>query len=47
MDEAGKSLTVHRYDADHAFANPSNQVFNEEARDDAWKKTLAFLHKYL
>lgn len=47
MDEAGKSLTVQRYDADHAFANPSNTVFNEEARDDAWEKTLTFLHKYL
>lgn len=29
MKAAGKSLTVHRYDANHAFANPSGQRYHE------------------
>ena len=30
MQAAGKHLTVKNYDADHAFANPSNPKFNKE-----------------
>jgi carboxymethylenebutenolidase len=45
MKAAGKNLTVYRYDAGHGFANPSNPVFNKEARDDAHKKTLEFLRQ--
>jgi carboxymethylenebutenolidase len=33
---------IHRYDADHAFANPSNPNYKSEMATDAWKKTLAF-----
>ncbi|MEO5656359.1 MAG: dienelactone hydrolase family protein [Nitrospiria bacterium] len=33
---------IHRYDADHAFANPSNPNYQSEMATDAWKKTLAF-----
>jgi carboxymethylenebutenolidase len=33
---------IHRYDADHAFANPSNPNYKSEMASDAWKKTLAF-----
>lgn len=29
MKAAGKNLEVHRYDADHAFANPSGQRYHE------------------
>ena len=29
MKTAGKTLTVHRYDANHAFANPSGPRYNE------------------
>ncbi|HNE30017.1 MAG TPA: dienelactone hydrolase family protein, partial [Saprospiraceae bacterium] len=29
MKAAGKTLTVHRYDANHAFANPSGPRYNE------------------
>lgn len=47
MDKADESLTVHSYDADHAFANPSNKVYNEEAREDAWAKAIAFLSEHL
>ena len=43
MKTAGKTLTVYRYDAGHGFANPSNPVFNKQARDDAHQKTLEFL----
>lgn len=43
MKTAGKVLTVNRYDAGHGFANPSNPVFNKQARDDAHKKTIEFL----
>jgi len=34
---------IHRYDADHAFANPSGPNYKSEMATDAWKKTLAFL----
>ena len=43
MKAAGKSLKVYRYDAGHGFANPSNPVFNKQARDDAHEKTIAYL----
>ena len=43
MKEAGESLIVEMYDANHAFANPSNPQFDQEATADAYAKTLAFL----
>ncbi len=43
MKEAGKSLTVYRYEAGHGFANPSNPVYNKEATEDAHAKAIAFL----
>jgi len=43
MDKAGKKLTVKRYDADHAFANPSNPSFDKSAKDDAYKHVITFL----
>lgn len=42
MAAAGKKLTVKAYDADHAFANPSNPKHNKEFTADAYKNTLAF-----
>lgn len=42
MEAAGKKLTIHAYDADHAFANPSNPVYDEEAYTDSRAKTLAY-----
>ncbi len=45
MKEAGKDLTVYRYDAGHGFANPSNPNFNKEATEDAKKKAVEFLQK--
>ncbi len=47
MKTAGKTLVVASYDADHAFANPSQQRFREKPARDAWRKTLAFLEAHL
>jgi len=47
MKAAGKKLYLHQYDADHAFANPSNPVYNSEATKDANAHTLAFLKERL
>ena len=47
MKDAGKKLTVKSYDADHAFANPSNPKHNKEASADANAKALAFLKERL
>jgi carboxymethylenebutenolidase len=43
MTSLGKTLTVHRYDAGHGFANPSNPNFNREATEDSFAKAVAFL----
>lgn len=43
MKAAGKKLTVYQYDADHAFANPSNPHYNKEATADAYAKATAFI----
>jgi carboxymethylenebutenolidase len=43
MKKAGKKITIKKYDADHAFANPSNPSFDKEAKADAYKNALAFL----
>jgi carboxymethylenebutenolidase len=47
MKKASKKLTVKMFDADHAFANPSNPKFDKEAAADAHKSALAFLKKNL
>ena len=47
MKDAGKKLTVISYDADHAFANPSNPKFNKTAAADAHRDVLKFLKEYL
>jgi carboxymethylenebutenolidase len=44
---AGKTVTIARYDADHAFANPSGQRYDEAAAKDAWQKVRAFLEERL
>lgn len=43
MQKAGKKVTVYQYDADHAFANPSNPVYNKAAAEDAYTKEIAFI----
>lgn len=47
MKTAGKKLTVKAYEADHAFANPSNPKFNKEFTADAYKSTLDFFRARL
>jgi carboxymethylenebutenolidase len=42
MKAAGKKLTTKSYEADHAFANPSNPKFSPEFTADAYKSTLEF-----
>ena len=47
MNAAGKNLTIKSYEANHAFANPSNPGFNKEATADAYKHTLEFFKSRL
>ncbi len=44
---AGKQIEVHMYDANHAFANPSGERYNEEAAQQANQQAWSFLEKYL
>ncbi len=47
MATANKALTVKMYDADHAFANPSNPKYKKEGADDAYTASLAFIKEGL
>jgi carboxymethylenebutenolidase len=42
MKAAGKNLIIKPYDADHAFANPSNPKHSKDFAADAYKNTLEF-----
>lgn len=42
MKAAGKNLTIKSYDADHAFANPSNPKYNKVYTEDAFRNSVAF-----
>ena len=43
----GKNLTVHQFDADHAFANPSRPSYIEEDAKQANDLTIAFFKERL
>ncbi|MDB5235970.1 MAG: dienelactone hydrolase [Hymenobacter sp.] len=43
MAAAGKKVTIQSYDADHAFANPSNPKFNQDYAAKAHAQALAYL----
>lgn len=43
MEKAGKKLTVKEYNADHAFANPSNPHFDKASAEDANKMAVEFI----
>lgn len=47
MKTARKSLQIKKYDADHAFANPSNPKFNKEFADDAFMNATHFIKNNL
>jgi len=46
MNTAGKQLIVKQYDADHAFANPSNPHYDKQNGDDATKVAITYLRKH-
>jgi carboxymethylenebutenolidase len=43
MKIAYKTLTVEAYEADHAFANPSNPKYSKSFADDAFNKAMEFI----
>ncbi|AQG81504.1 dienelactone hydrolase family protein [Spirosoma montaniterrae] len=47
MAKAGEKVEIKLYDADHAFANPSNPGFDKVAAEDAYKRSLAYLKNRL
>lgn len=47
MAKLNKKLIVEEYNADHAFANPSNPKHNAEFTADAYAKSLKFIKKGL
>jgi carboxymethylenebutenolidase len=47
MKVAGESLALHRYDAPHAFANPSSANYDAKAAEDAWSNVRAFFGEHL
>jgi carboxymethylenebutenolidase len=47
MQDAGKPVEVHWYDADHAFANPTGDRYDQDDAKLAWQRTLDFLRAHL
>lgn len=47
MKAAGKKLTIKSYEADHAFANPSNPRYNQQAAADAFRNAVVFFKERL
>lgn len=47
MKAAGKKADIHSFDADHAFANPSNPKYDSEATKKAYELTVAYLKERL
>jgi carboxymethylenebutenolidase len=43
MKEVGKAVTIKNFDAEHAFANPSNPKYNKEYADQAYTMSIAFI----
>ncbi|WP_044241858.1 dienelactone hydrolase family protein [Chondromyces apiculatus] len=43
LHEAGVEHTILRYEADHAFANPSGKRYDAKSAEDAWKHVRSFL----
>ena len=47
LKAAGKKIIIKSFDADHAFANPSNPIFNAKATKEAKELTIKFFKEYL
>jgi len=45
LTAAGKKHVIKSFNADHAFANPSNPDFNKVYTEEAWGMSLAFIKK--
>lgn len=47
MKKAGKKTTIKNFDADHAFANPSNPKYSKQYADEAMAMTISFFKERL
>lgn len=47
MKKAGKKVTIKSFDADHAFANPSNPKYNKQYAEEAMAMTIKFFKERL
>ncbi len=47
LTQTGKRHTLHSFDAAHAFANPSNAIYDETAAAAAWEIVRKFLAEHL
>jgi carboxymethylenebutenolidase len=47
MAAANKKVTIKSYEADHAFANPSNPKYNKAFAEDAFAMSVKFIKKNL
>jgi carboxymethylenebutenolidase len=47
LKEAGVRHEIWRYDADHAFANPSGARYDAKSAAEAWSKVRSFLERNL
>ena len=45
LKQANVKAEIYSYEADHAFANPSNPKYDEKSAANAWAHVTAFLDK--
>ncbi|MEM7038634.1 MAG: dienelactone hydrolase family protein, partial [Bacteroidota bacterium] len=45
MKAAGKKVKTKTFEAAHAFANPSREIYDKEAAEEANRMTVGFLKK--
>jgi carboxymethylenebutenolidase len=47
MKTAGKKVTTKIFDAEHAFANPSNPAYDKKATEEAWNLAIGYFREKL
>ena len=47
LTQAGKTHQILRFDADHAFANPTGSRYQEAAATLSWQRTTEFFARHL
>ena len=47
MDAAGRKAEIYLYEADHAFANPTGNRYDQQDAQLAWERTMEFLGRTL